>query len=159
MGEDRRQEDQHIAHVVRTTAAQQSSLRKDGDTWPEYLVRVVTPERLGILAILVFQFGGQFQQFTTDVRDLKLAKATVEEQLKASRETLDKTHETLMLQAATLNRLESQTTRLTTENEKTQGLSLRLTDQIRGAVTRSEFNAAINQGILPRLDRIETLVK
>lgn len=154
----RRQDDERIAEVVRLALGQHFSVKKNGDTWAQYLGKVVTPDRLLLAAVLVFQFGGQFQQARAQLDGLVTDRQDVATQLAGARELLEKQQAAQSQQAATLNLLRSQTDALMAESEKFRVLSTRLADQVRGSVTRNEFNTTVQQQLLPRLERIERTI-
>jgi septal ring factor EnvC (AmiA/AmiB activator) len=137
-----------IRDLLRHELQAQQSYRKNGHTWGTYLTKLVTPERLMLAFLVVYQFGGQVQTIrqqlayvTTRDREVTAQQAELTKQLQAY-ESLARAQEETVLE------LMSQTDALRTTTAA-------LDDRINRTMTRGEFNAALTQRVLPRLDRIE----
>lgn len=150
--------DGQVEEMVKHALENYFSVKKNGDTWKQYVVKVVTPDRILLLALLVYTAGGQVQLFKLQVNGLLEREKNVVTQQKAITAQQEQQRVLQSEQARTIQTLKQETETLMNENEKFHSLSTRLNDQIRGYVTRSEFNSVIRQQILPRLDRIEKKV-
>ncbi len=157
--EDRSSLDERISIAVREGIDSHFSMRKNGESWRDYLVKVITPDRILMAALLVYQVGGQVQLFKLQVNGL----VDREKNLIVQQENLNKQQtaqrELQVEQSRTIERLRTETDTLMEENAKFRQISVRLTDQIKGSMTRSEFNSTVRQQILPRLERIERQVR
>jgi len=127
----------------------QRSLRKNGESWPAYVGKIVTPERVMLAVMLIWQFGGEW-------RDLKVK---VDENIAAVQHKADQVDalaESVRLREETAKQL-SIDTKATTDDLKAEMVSL--TERVNRTITRAEFNAAINNGVVPRLASIEKQLK
>lgn len=155
-GNDRRAEQ---AEFIRATVADalrnERSLKKNGDTWWEYVSKVITPERVLLVAVLVFNVGGRVQKFDTDL-------ALQREQTRAMQErtqVMATQHEHINLQLADVAGLQKMQASLFVEQREQLSALAKLVGGLNAAqklaVSRGEFNDAIQRQIVPRLDRLE----
>lgn len=122
--------------------------KKNGDGLLGYIGRLITPERIALTVLLIYNLGGRVQQFTTSVTGLEKENAQlagrvadVSGQLYRIAEQQSEAKGTLDKQDAAIAELQARTAALN--------------NQIRLTVTRGEFREAVEQRIIPRLDRIE----
>jgi len=145
------QSDPRIDELLRTVRelSHQRSLRKNGESWPAYVGKIVTPERVMLAVMLIWQFGGEWRDMKVKVDD-GIAKVTEKS------EQVDALAETVRLREETAKQLAIDT-RGTTDELKAEMAAL--TDRVNRTITRNEFNAAINNGVVPRLASIEKQLK
>jgi hypothetical protein len=125
--------------------AHQNSLKKNGESWPAYIGKIVTPERAMLAVMMVWQFGGEWRDMKVKVDEQLVQVDTLAATVRAREETAKQ----LALDTqATTDDLRSDMAEL---SKATKGLE----DRVSRTITRSEFNAAINTGIVPRLASIE----
>lgn len=140
--------DSRLKRMIREVLDEQRSLRKNGETWSEYARKIVTPERVMLVLLVLFRFGG-------DLRDAQRALETATRQATEASEKADAASAKAQAAADTLFFVQRnlEAVMATIKEQAT------FNDQIKGkvdlAVTRQEFNAAMRQQILPRLERIE----
>jgi hypothetical protein len=137
-----------VREVVKYELDSRSKPFKNGEAWSMWLWRTITPERVGLGVLLLFQLGGGYSDVKHALEDAATkAKAAVE----TSNETAKKADAIAVSLADTNKKLEDATKRI---EEHTQ-LDADIKDRVMQSPTRSEFQAALNQQILPRLERIE----
>jgi hypothetical protein len=137
-----------VRDVVRYELNDRTSLRKNGHTTKQYLSKVITPERVLLLAMTAFTasyaLGGEVRDIKAGIADTRTTKAAVEklrEQQLDMQEQIESTARLLAEQQQALNVLTG----------RVGGVDERL----KLSVTRGEFQSAIQQQIVPRLTRIE----
>jgi len=141
--------------TIREELAAIHGLKKNGDTALEYIKRIVTPERVMLTFLLVYQLGGEVRNVRSQLDSLAVREKAVTQQqahlshqMQSMSTLVQQQGELLLSQNATVDELMVQTDTL----RRTTSV---LDDRINNTVTRSEFAAAVTQRILPRLDRIE----
>lgn len=123
-------------------------LKKNGESWKTYAVRQVTPERLCLLALLIFQFGG-------GVRDARLQLEQATAQSVTASAKADAAGDKATAVAKDLEQTQQKVEHVA-EDITRQAETIRdLKDGVALGVKRPEFQSAIQQQILPRLARIE----
>lgn len=131
------------------------SLKKNGDTWKTYLGKVVTPERVMLLIMLIYQFGGQMQRVTTNLEGLDQREQVLTQQHHELTAQMRAARDLQNMQGEIVMDLMAQTNRLSEEGKRLEEARVRLTDDMRRTVKRDEFERALKQQLLPRIDRIE----
>ena len=150
---DRRHTDEQLVQIralLREELKGRNSWIKNGDTWPQYVARILSGPNLLMLGTFVlsavtfiFVLGGRAVKLETAAQEaLTTAKATALTNARLSEE-LAQMRTIIGQQAKAL------------EGAPTPRSIADLEARIRMAVTRSEFQSAIQQQILPRLARIE----
>jgi hypothetical protein len=146
--------EQQLAETVSLRAAIRhelkghASLKKNGETWWQYAGKIITPERVILVVIAVFTFGG-------DIRDARRdLKTSVDQAMQASQkaDVATKQAESAM---AELLMARDELRQVLDATTKQQAFNADVTDRVSRSVTRSEFKSAIEQRVLPRLERIE----
>ena len=123
-------------------------LRKNGETWATYVSRQITPERIGLVVLLLFNFGGA-------ARDAQQQLKVSTEQAAAASANAATASRTADRAAASLEETRQQLDRMTTDLKQQAEANRDLKDRVALSVTRAEFSAALAQQVLPRLERIE----
>lgn len=154
---NRRQQDprldrieQYLEHIQSEQEAikHRGSLLKNGDSWKDYLGKVFTVDRILLLILLIYQFGGQVATFNRERSDVLQSQAS-----------LTKQHDTVLQQMKAAQELQSDTGEavltLYRETDRLAKVSRQLEDRMNRTVTRSEFQSTVQQRLLPRLERIE----
>jgi hypothetical protein len=145
-----------IGEIFAHTLADRSSLKKNGHTWREWVVKVFTPERLVLIFVAIismaYSFGGDIRaartQLTTAAAKADVA-STKAELAAAKSEAAAVTNVELQQQLqGVIHTLQEQKAQQATFNAQ-------INDRVALAVTRAEFRSAVTQQILPRLERIE----
>jgi len=126
----------------------QFSLRKNGDTWPSYLTKIATPERLMLAVLLVWQFGGEFRDLQRQVEALATTKAEVEA-IAIAMQTQIEEHRVITAE------YKGTVDQLMTENATLAATAKGLNEQVSLTITRGEFNRVVQLQIIPRLEKIE----
>jgi septal ring factor EnvC (AmiA/AmiB activator) len=137
-----------IRELLRHELQAMVSLRKNGGTWGDYVTKIVTPERIMLVVLLVYQFGGQVQQIKQQLEYVTARDQEVTAQQEELTQQLAAARSLFTAQEETVLELMAHTDTLRTT---TAGLD----DRINRTVTRAEFKEALDQRILPRLERIE----
>lgn len=146
--------EQYLEEIVREQESQKhrGSLRKNGESWKAYLGKVFTVDRILLLIVLIYQFGGQVQSFKTEQANVVQSQATIAKQ-----------HEAVLQQMRTASELQEETGQvvleLMSETDRLSKVSRTLEDRMNRTVTRAEFQSAIQQRLIPRLERIEKSLK
>ena len=122
--------------------------KKDGDGVLGYIGRIITPERIALVVLLVYNLGGRVQQFTTSVTGLEKENAQLAARVA---DVSGQIYRLAEQQTATKGTLDKQDAAIA----ELQSRSTAINKQIQLTVTRGEFKEAIEQRIIPRLDRIE----
>jgi hypothetical protein len=122
--------------------------KKNGDGLLGYIGRLVTPERIMLAIVLVYQLGGRVQQFTTNISTLEAKNQQLAAQIADVNANVERLGHA---QQAAAGLAEKQDVAITDLKARAVALNQRLAL----TVTRGEFREAIEQRILPRLDRIE----
>jgi hypothetical protein len=128
--------------------AHRQSLRKNGESWKAYLGKVFTVDRILLLIVLIYQLGGQVKSYTSQLEGLVKREEAVLDQQRTLTTQIAAQRGLVEEQGELVMGLMNETARL--EQARRQ-----LDDRISRTVTRQEFKAAIEERILPRLDRIE----
>lgn len=123
-------------------------LRKNGETWKAYVARQITPERLGLLALLIFNLGGGVRDAQEQLRRAAVQAQTASTKADTASQRADSTAQALDATRRQLDQMAADLKRQSDANRDVQ-------DRIAMSVTRSEFASAIAQQVLPRLERIE----
>jgi hypothetical protein len=143
-----------MEHLIREQEVQKQrgSLRKNGESWKVYLGKVFTIDRILLLTVLIYQFGGQVQSFKTEQANVVQSQTTIAKQ-----------HEAVLSQMRAASELQQDTGQvvleLMAETDRLSKVSRTLEDRMNRTVTRSEFQSAIQQRLIPRLERIEQSLK
>jgi hypothetical protein len=124
------------------------SLRKNGDTWPSYLGKIATPERLMLVVLMVWQFGGEFRDLQRQVEALATTKAEVDAIAVAMQTQIE---EHRVITAEYKGTVEA----LMMENAALAATAKSLNDRVGLAITRGDFNRVVQLQIIPRLEKIE----
>ena len=122
--------------------------KKDGDGVLGYIGRIITPERIALVVLLVYNLGGRVQQFTTSVTGLEKENAQLAARVA---DVSGQIYRLAEQQTATKGTLDKQDAAIA----ELQSRSTAINKQIQLTVTRGEFKEAIEQRIITRLDRIE----
>lgn len=152
-----------IESAVQHVMADRSSLKKNGHTWPQWFGKVLTVDRIILVLIavgsFVFSAGGQINQARRELRSAAdqatAASGTAAVAAAKSEDAAVKS------QAATNQMLQmrQELTSVIDAMKKQQAISDDLNARVALSVTRTEFRAALNQQVLPRLERIEQKVE
>lgn len=116
-------------------------LKKNGHTWAEWLLQNLSLERMLLLVIAIYTIGGNVADAQHDIKEAVQKAEDAIERVERAGQTLaeaQRKHEEVV----------STQERLATELAAVK-------DGIAQAVKRGEFRSAIQQQILPRLERIE----
>lgn len=146
-----------IEHVLKKLAEQQyqltqrQSLRKNGESWMRYLGKVFTLDRILLLIVLIYQFGGQVQSYKTQLANLVEARTAVIQQQAAVTEQVAVQKRITETQGESVAQLIAETNRLAL-------VVGHLDDQMKLTITRSELKDAVDGRLIPRLERIEHAV-
>jgi hypothetical protein len=125
--------------------------KKNGDGLLGYIGRLVTPERILLVIVLIYNVGGRVQEFQTNMRGVLERETMLGAKIEAVSQQLAR------LDTLTVNQEEAKGTALKQDAaiEELQRRS-RLADQrLQLTITRQEFREAVEQRIVPRLERIE----
>lgn len=159
MDSDRRSDQRAlIKSIVQDAIRDERSFRRNGHTWAQWFEKIVTPQNVLLAIIVVFQFGGKVQRFDTDL-------STQQERtrvMQAQHEEINRQIADIILlmkkSDAALSETRAQLDELRrSANQRAAAMTV-LSDQVHQAVKRNEFNAAVNQTIVPKLERIEEKV-
>lgn len=149
-----------MRRLMREVIRDERSLRKNGDDLASWLKhKVLTPERVALAILIIFQFGGRWQRFETDLSAYQERTRMMEAQhraindeiaritgyLKDVRALVDLQNKLGVAQAAELKDQASRLSAVATQQQ--------------AAPTRRDINAIANQQLLPRLQRIEDRLK
>ncbi len=141
----------NIESVVREAVRHEfeaRGLRKNGETWKAYVTRQVTPERICLVALLLFNFGGA-------AHDAQQQLKVSTEQAQAASANAASASEKADRAAVSLEATRQQLDRMTADLKQQAEANRDLKDRVAMSVTRAEFTAALAQQVLPRLERIE----
>lgn len=152
-----------VDRVVNHVMADRASLKKNGHTWPQWFGKVLTVDRLILVAVAVFSFVFNFGGQISDARrELKTAaqQATTASQVAAvaaskSEDAAQKSQDA----TAEMLKMRTELTDVIAAMKKQQAVSDGLNERISLNVSRNEFRAALTQQVLPRLERIEKKVE
>lgn len=122
--------------------------KKNGDGLLGYLGRLITPERIALAFLLAYQVGGRVQEITTEMRGFEQKNALLATQVADVNANVERLGHA---QQAAAGLAVKQDAAITDLKARTVALNQRLSL----TVTRGEFQEAVEQRILPRLDRIE----
>lgn len=144
-----------IRNVVTYELDSRNKPFKNGETWQAYLFRTITIERILLAGLLLFNLGGSVKEArqaltiaTTSVTSATVAAEAASAAASVAGRKADAAAENIKaVQAQLESALVEMKQQAATTNE--------LRDQVKTKLTRSEFNNALEQRILPRLDRIE----
>ena len=159
--DDRRRDDDHFSQIddrmeqfdkLLQRMDQRYSLKKNGDSWRQYLGKVITIDRVLLFLMLIYQAGGQVQNYKLQLDGLVTREQAVVQQQGQLTQQLDAASRMLDEQGGIVKDLMSETERLKTTSSS-------LTDRIGRTITRAEFEATVQQRIIPRLERIEQTLK
>lgn len=144
-----------VNDAVETALEHRAKLGKNGETWTGYLRRLITPERIGLTVLLIYQLGGNVRDVQNKLETTTRAAIDATQKAEAASRKADESAEAIRAArvelAATITDI---TTRL--QQQATQDADLR--DRVSRGVTRTEFTSTVEQQILPRLARIEQRV-
>lgn len=133
--------------AIKEAVREYNSFRKNGESWWQWLQKIVTPQNVLLVLIGAYTVGGRAQRLeTTSVEALETAKeaarviAVQQDEMAAMRKVIDS-------QATIIDRQETM--------HATKGDVGALADRVSLAITRQEFQKFHREQILPRLERIE----
>lgn len=130
-----------VLHKTIESRAGWRSLKKNGESWPVFITRQITFDRIILIGLAVFALGRTVQQYDEKVTQAINAAAIITEQQRQTANELKILREQVAQQADQLQRA--------SEQVKMFEDALRLT------VQRTEFRSTVDQQILPRLNRME----
>ena len=152
-----------IRTVVREENEYRSTLKKNGHSWRDYFWKLATPERIMLVVIAIFTFGGRVRDAQVELKQASTkaysaatmaAKASAD----AAQAPVAAADATAAARDATSHLVQIKTS-LDESIKKQNDFNSDISDRVRRNVTRSEFESALKQIILPRLDSIEAQVK
>lgn len=123
-------------------------LRKNGESWKAYALRQITPERIGLIALLIFQFGGGVRDARQQLKDATAQSVAASAKADAASDKADTV-------AKALEQTQVKVDRAVEEINRQGEMAKDLKDSVAMSVKRPEFQSAIQQQVLPRLARIE----
>jgi len=125
-----------------------ASLKKNGDTWPSYLGKIATPERLMLAVLVVWQFGGEFRDLQLQVEALATTKDEVDA-IAIAMQTQVEEHRVITAE------YKDTVDQIMLENAALAETAKALNDRVGLAMTRGDFNRVVQLQIIPRLEKIE----
>lgn len=127
------------------------ALRKNGDTWPEWLMKHLTIQNIAIAVLLIYQLGGRVVRYDDAVETARIAAETARVAATAVQKQEQLSSEFL----GDLNRLDGLLERHSAQLKAQEDTNRLLSEQVRLNVTRGEFQRVVQQQLVPRLERIE----
>lgn len=126
--------------------------KKNGDTWQAFVGKFFTMDRILLMALLLYTFGG-------DVRDFQGRITGVEERgttLQGQQATIQKQHEKVIRELTVISDgIERHEAVIADMQERQTALEQRTDERLRLIPTRKEFNElrALLQGFVSRTDK------
>jgi hypothetical protein len=144
-----------IAGVVKHVLEDQSSLKKNGHTWAEWLGKVVTPERVMLLGLTLFSLGGRLSDAQRELAvATKQASDAIDTAAAASKQAMVAAQQ-VAATTQTLSEVRKDIDAITKALKSAEASRVEMGGRVQLAVTRGEFQRVVNQQLIPRLERIE----
>lgn len=137
-----------IREVMRHELEDRASIKKNGHTWAQYLGKLITPERIALAVMTAFTVGGYFTDAKRDLREATSQAKTATDLARTASKAADAASDTL-----TQTRLDLAA--VIADLHTQAGFNTDMSNKLAMSVTRFEFQSAIRQQIMPRLERIE----
>lgn len=143
-----------IRQVLSEVMQEQRGFKKNGSTFPQWLERVITPERAMLLIVLIFQVGSRWTKISDEAAAQSHRTTVLEEQHKKINDQLATI---VAIQKRQDDLLSYHTEQLQEQVGKSDALLNRsgvISNNMKLSITRGEFNSAMQQQILPQLRAI-----
>jgi hypothetical protein len=137
---------QHLRRVVREESGFKS-LRKNGESWPAWVAKIVTPDRVLWFFMALFVLGGRAEKYTNDLSTALSTTSSLKSDIDELKTTIQSQEKLIRAQAD-----------MASEQERMHATKTdvsRLGSQVQLTITRQEWQSTMRTQILPRLERIE----
>jgi hypothetical protein len=146
---------EQIKEIVYQALREQSSFKKNGHSWREWIQKFVTPQNIILIFVLVFNAGGWWREQRADQAAIRERTTMLQEQHDLIVAKMQDIEGRLKLQGD-LSISQGEQLKVAAGAAEAARRQVALVSQAqKGTITRDEFNAAIRQQLVPRLDRIE----
>lgn len=154
-----RDHDERLERTVRSAVKyaldSRFQLGKNGEGWKDYVGRLVTPERLGLAILLVYQLGGGVNEARQAIQAAAAQAVIASARADQASQKADIASQKADSAAAALLSSQQQIDTLVADMHQHAERDAELKESVSQRVTRSDFKQAIEQELKPRLDRIE----
>ncbi len=130
---------------------ERQSIRKNGDTWPDYFTKVITPGRVMWIVLAAVYVVQAIWVAGTQFRDVQVrleASDATADIVKGLEENTKKQGELTAELAGTIEAL-------MVENAALASTAKGLNDRVMLTITRGEFQRVVQLQLIPRLEKIE----